>query len=218
MDKSVGIYIPARIGSTRLKEKMLLDIKGTPLIRVMYDNVSSFGYPTKVVTDSEKIASVLPEDSFIMSGEAENGTARIASILDQIPHDLIINVQGDMLGITKDVVDRMANSYGSPAIDFCAVGYKKGYPKGGVKILHQNGHAAWFTRSEIGYGDQTLGIYAYKRIVLQQYSMLVGCDNKKEDLEQNRIINYFPLKAIEVPFKGIEIDFEKDVEKVARLT
>ena len=214
----VGIYIPARLGSTRLKEKMLLDINGTPLIRVMYDNVSSFGYPTKVITDSEKIAAVLPEGSYIMSGEAENGTARIASVLDQIPHDLIINVQGDMLGITKEVVDRMVNDNSAPGYSFCAVGYKKGYPKEGVKILHQNGHAIWFTRTEIGYGDQTLGIYAYRRIVLQQYHLLKGCDNKKEDLEQCRIINYFPMKAIEVPFKGIEIDFEKDVEKVARLT
>lgn len=214
----VGIYIPARLGSTRLKEKMLLDVKGTPLIRVMYDNVSSFGYPTKVVTDSEKIAAVLPEGSYIMSGEAENGTARIASVLDQIPHDLIINVQGDMLGITKEVVDRMVNDFCAPSFEFCAVGYKKGYPKGGVKILHQNGHAVWFTRTEIGYGDQTLGIYAYKRVVLQQYHLLKGCDDKKEDLEQCRIINYFPMRAIEVPFEGIEIDFEKDVEKVARLT
>lgn len=215
---NVGVYIPARLGSTRLKEKMLLDINGTPLIRVMYDNVSSFGYPTKVITDSERIAAVLPEGSYILSGEAENGTARIASVLDQIPHDLIINVQGDMLGITKEVVDRMVNDYSAPGYSFCAVGYKKGYPKGGVKILHQNGHAIWFTRTEIGYGDQTLGIYAYRRIVLQQYHLLKGCDNKKEDLEQCRIINYFPMKAIEVPFKGIEIDFKKDVEKVARLT
>ena len=214
---NVGVYIPARLNSTRLKEKMLLNINGTPLIRLMYDTVSSFGYPTKVVTDSKKIADVLPKGSFIMSKEAENGTARIASVLDKIPYDLIVNVQGDMLGITKDVVDRMISNYGSPAIDFCAVGYKKGYPKGGVKILHQNGHAAWFTRSEIGYGDQTLGIYAYKKVVLQQYHLLKGCDDKREDLEQCRLINYFPMRAIEVPFEGIEIDFEKDVEKVASM-
>jgi len=215
---NVGVYIPARLNSTRLKEKMLLSINGTPLIRVMYDNVSSFGYPTKVITDSEKIAAVLPEGSYIMSGEAENGTARIASVLDKIPHELIINVQGDMLGITKEVVDRMVTDYSAPSFEFCAVGYKKGYPKGGVKVLHQNGHALWFTRTEIGYGDQTLGIYAYRRAVLKQYHLLRGCDNNKEDLEQCRIINYFPMKAIEVPFKGIEIDFEKDVIKVARLT
>lgn len=213
---NVGVYIPARLNSTRLKEKMLLNINGTPLIRVMYDNVSSFGYPTKVITDSKKIADVLPEGSFIMSEEAENGTARIASVLDMIPYDLIVNVQGDMLGITKDVVDKMITDFNSPNYTLCAVGYKKGYPEGGVKILHQNEHAIWFTRSEIGYGDQTLGIYAYRRRVLQQYHLLKGCDDKREDLEQCRFINYFPMRAIEVPFKGIEIDFKKDVEKVAR--
>ena len=79
-----GIVIPARLKSTRLKEKMLIDIDGEPLIRYMFDRVRTMGYDTYVVTDSERIAEHITKQNVIMSGESENGTARIASVLDKL--------------------------------------------------------------------------------------------------------------------------------------
>ena len=97
---NIGIVIPARLKSTRLKEKMLIDVDGEPLIRYMFDRVRTMGYDTYVVTDSPKIVEHITKGYVIMSHETENGTARIASVLDKLKqYDIIINVQGDMVDI-----------------------------------------------------------------------------------------------------------------------
>lgn len=208
---SIACCIPARIGSSRIKEKMLIEFEGKPLIRNVFDSVETFGLDTFVLTDSEKIANTIPGDNVIITGEAENGTARIASVIDQLNYDTFINIQGDMLGITKKTIEPIINDYSSPSAEFCGTAYKKGYVRDGVKIIHSNGQASWFTRHNIGYGDHHLGIYIYKKIVLQQYHLLKGADNNKENLEQLRILRYFPMRAIEVEYEGKEINNLKDL-------
>ena len=108
---NIGIVIPARLKSTRLKEKMLIDLDGEPLIRYMFDKVRTMGYDTYVVTDSKKIAQYITRENIIISKKAENGTARIASVLDKLKqYDVIVNVQGDMVDIDiwhlRSVVNR----------------------------------------------------------------------------------------------------------------
>ena len=71
---STVITIPARLNSSRLKEKMLLKFNGKPLIQNVFESVSKFRYDVFVLTDSNKIAKYIPNDNFILTGEAENGT------------------------------------------------------------------------------------------------------------------------------------------------
>ena len=78
--KDIVFVIPARLESTRLKHKMLMKFDGEPLIRTVFDKVRMMGYDTFVVTDSPKIAEVIPERNVIMTTEAENGTARLSQL------------------------------------------------------------------------------------------------------------------------------------------
>jgi len=95
--KDILFVIPARLESTRLKHKMLIEFDGKPLIRTVFDKVNAMGYDTFVVTDSPKIAEVIPSSNVIMSHEAENGTARIRELGDFLDeYQNIINIQGDM--------------------------------------------------------------------------------------------------------------------------
>ena len=209
---STVITIPARLNSSRIKEKMLLQFNGKPLIQNVFESVSKFGYDTFVLTDSDKIAKFLPKDNVILTGEAENGTARIASVLDKLDYDNYLNIQGDMLGITKNTITPIIDHYASPSLYGVITAYKKGYNPNGVKIIHSNGQASWFTRHDIGYGDHHLGIYMYNKIVLQQYYKFKSADNNSEDLEQLRILNYFPISVAEVPYDGQEINTKLDYE------
>lgn len=209
---SIVCCIPARLESSRIKEKMLLEVNGKPLIKHVFDSVETFGYDTVVLTDSSKIAKLIPSENVIMTGEAENGTARIASVLNKLDYDNYLNIQGDMLGVTKDTIDPIINHLVAPSQYGVITAYKKGYNPNGVKVIHSNGSASWFTRHDIGYGDHHLGIYMYKRIVLQQYRLLKGADNNKEDLEQLRILRYFPMYVAEVPYNGNEINVLSDVK------
>lgn len=207
---SIVFCIPARIGSSRIKEKMLIEFEGKPLIQNVFESVESFGYPTYVITDSKKISKHIPNQNTIMSGKAENGTARIASVLDRLPDGTIINIQGDMLGVSKETVSPIIEHpmFGS---EYLFTAYKKGYSPDGVKILHQNGLVSWFTRHDIGYGDHHLGIYSYTKAALKKYSTLKSVDKGKEDLEQLRFLRYFPMYAVEVEYQGKEINTKQDL-------
>lgn len=204
---STVICIPSRIGSTRVKEKMLIKFNGKPLIRHVFDSVEKFGYDTVVLTDSKKISNLIPKENVLLTSEHENGTSRIASVINQLNYDNYLNVQGDMLGITKDTVLPLLNNYTSGMM----TAYKKGYKPGSVKVIHQNGKASWFTRHDIGYGDQHLGVYMYDKEVLSNYNSFRGADNNKENLEQLRVLRYFPMYVVESFYNGIEINTPQDV-------
>ena len=98
--KDVVFVIPARLESTRLKHKMLMKFDDEPLIRIVFDKVRMMGYDTFVVTDSSKIADVIPDKNVIMTNDAENGTARLSQLGDILDeYDNVINIQGDMIDI-----------------------------------------------------------------------------------------------------------------------
>ena len=210
-DMNIGIVIPARLKSTRLKEKMLIDIDGEPLIRYMFDRVRTMGYDTYVVTDSPKIAEYIPKGHVIMSHETENGTARIASVLDELEqYDVIINVQGDMVDIDawhlRTIVNRCKQGF-----DYMLTAYTKGYEPDGVKCIHQEGKALWFTRNDIGYGDRHVGIYAYKPSLLRAYDLLHD-SYPVENLEQNRVLGYYDIDVVKIEYNGKEINTKEDID------
>jgi len=207
---NIGVVIPARLKSTRLKEKMLIDIDGEPLIRYMFDRVRTMGYDTYVVTDSPKIAEHITRGHVIMSHETENGTARIASVLDKLEqYDIIINVQGDMVDIDawhlRSVVNRCKQGF-----DYMLTAYTKGYEPDGVKCIHQEGKALWFTRKDIGYGDRHVGIYAYKPSLLRAYDLLHD-SYPEENLEQNRVLGYYDIDVVKIEYNGKEINTKEDI-------
>ena len=110
----IAIAIPARLNSSRLKEKMLLKFDGKPLIQNVFEKVSKFGFDTFVLTDSKKIAKYIPEENVIITGKEENGTARICSQkMKFFNYDYIINVQGDMLDITYETIEPIIKTMGA---------------------------------------------------------------------------------------------------------
>tara|TARA_R100001198_G_scaffold96214_1_gene85018 strand:+ start:1402 stop:2049 length:648 start_codon:yes stop_codon:yes gene_type:complete len=198
--------IPARLESTRIPKKMLLDINGKPLIRHVFDSVKSWGYDTKVLTDSKDIYEQLPNEDAIMTGEHENGTARIAS-LNWDSYDYIVNIQGDMIDIDFNVIKNLSKVIKQKQCwTFCTLGSKPD----DVKVIHDLGNAKWFTRHPIGYGDRHLGIYAYTPKVLKQYNHAKD-KYPNENLEQNRILGFEQIGIIKTKYNGIEINTQEDI-------
>ena len=205
---NIAIVIPARLKSTRLKEKLLMEFDGEPLIRLVFDKCVTMGFDCFVITDSEKIAQHITRENVIMSHETENGTARIASVVDKLSkYDIIINVQGDMLDINIHTL--------RPLIDECihndvTTCYTEGCKPNDVKVIHQEGKAMWFTRVDVGYGDRHLGLYAYKRHILQSYDLFTD-EYPQENLEQNRILGHYDINVVKTEYNGIEINTKEDI-------
>lgn len=202
--------IPARIGSSRIKQKMLINYKGKPLVKYMYDKVSSFGYRTYVVTDSERIAELIPKENVIVSGDASNGTDRISSVVDRISADKIINVQGDLVDVTKELILKIEQELDWEQV---VTAYTKNEQS--VRVVHNYGYANWFTRKDLGYGDYHIGIYGYKRNPLVWYYVAGRTDAEQiEDLEQLRFLGYYNIGVVEYDYTGIEINEQKDLQNV----
>ncbi|MGE9295294.1 MAG: cytidylyltransferase domain-containing protein, partial [Puniceicoccales bacterium] len=97
---SAIVVIPARLESIRLPEKVLLDLGGKPVLEHVWSQALKARaiQEVAIATDSEKIrvsAEGWGAKVLMTSPECPNGTARIASILDQFDADFIINLQGD---------------------------------------------------------------------------------------------------------------------------
>ena len=170
--KSIAVVIPARLNSTRLKHKMLIKFDDEPLIRLVFDKVRMMGFDTFVATDSKRIAKLIPQKWCIMTGKADNGTHRLSkrAVIDLVNnYDYVMNIQGDMIDVSHETIKPIKKRLLSPFSPICLTAYTKGAKANDVKVIHQNNKALWFTRSDIGYGDRHLGIYAYSPYLLKAY-------------------------------------------------
>ena len=205
--RNIAVVIPARLNSTRIKHKMLKKFGDEPLIRIVFDKVRMMGFDTFVATDSKRIAKHIPIKWCIQTGKADNGTHRLSkrAVLDLVNgYDYILNIQGDTI---KPIKQRLLGP-GEPGL--CLTAYTKGAKPDDVKVIHQSGKAMWFTRSDIGYGDRHLGIYAYHPYMLKAYRTMQD-KYKSENLEQNRILANYDIEVIETKYNGIEINTEADL-------
>tara|TARA_Y100001954_G_scaffold168175_1_gene178542 strand:+ start:868 stop:1542 length:675 start_codon:yes stop_codon:yes gene_type:complete len=210
-----AILIPARLESKRYPNKPLVELNGIPMIKRIFDICNQTDYDTYVVTDSEEIASQVP--NYVMTGKASNGTERCAMAAKQLDYGNFVNVQGDM----PDVTPKMINS---------VVEYLKYYPiatlfadmpkiqqdePSTVKMVRAGDKALWFGRGMTGYGDWHLGIYAYRNDALNLYpSLEITQEEKVEKLEQLRWLKAgWEIGCTRVDFDGIEINTKEDLKK-----
>ena len=111
----VGI-IPARLQSTRLPNKLLLQETGKPLIQHTFEAVQGAEELDEIVvaTDSPEIADVCRGfgATVAMTGECANGTERAARAVEtqEGSFDLVVNIQGDEPEIDPHGIDLCVRS------------------------------------------------------------------------------------------------------------
>jgi 3-deoxy-manno-octulosonate cytidylyltransferase (CMP-KDO synthetase) len=110
------IVIPARLGSTRLPEKMLLAATGKTLIQHTYESASRSKLASRVIvaTDNQRIESVVRGFSgevMMTARDHLSGTDRVAEVARKLIEvrpgsvDFVVNVQGDEPDIDPAAVD-----------------------------------------------------------------------------------------------------------------
>lgn len=117
MSRAIAI-IPARLGSTRLPGKVLLDQTGHPLIWHVWSAVRAASRVERVViaTDSAQVldaARGFGAECVLTSPDHPNGTSRLdeaASTLGLADDALIVNVQGDEPEVEPDAIDAAADA------------------------------------------------------------------------------------------------------------
>ena len=109
----IVVVIPARLNSTRLPNKVLLDLNGKTVVQRVYDQCLKAKNIDEVyiATDSKEVQESCLDftDKIIMTDEKhQSGTDRIAQAVENIDCDAIINIQGDEPFIEPSLIDELA--------------------------------------------------------------------------------------------------------------
>jgi 3-deoxy-manno-octulosonate cytidylyltransferase (CMP-KDO synthetase) len=111
------IFIPARLGSTRLPNKILADINGKTMINRVFDQANKVANSkVYVACGDNEIANEVERFSgnYVMTDPAlPSGTDRIYSAFSQLDldknYEYIVNLQGDVPNIDPSVIEQTIN-------------------------------------------------------------------------------------------------------------
>ena len=202
MNDDFYIIIPSRIGSTRLKNKPLIDINGESLIQRVFKNALNISPNTFVATDSELIANnleMITSNVIMTSNEHISGTDRVheaASKLNLNEQTLILNLQGDEPFIPNDLISQMKNNFYSLSCDIVTASN----PLKSIEDIHNpscvmvevddSNYAKQFLRTgSLNNPMRHIGIYGYSLKTLNQLVSLKPTENEiKLKLEQLRFL------------------------------
>lgn len=231
------IVIPARIGSTRLAEKMVADVDGVPLIVQTYQHVISAKVGDVIVAcDNNRIADAIESvggTAVLTDPELPSGTDRVFAAWQKIDSEgkykYIINVQGDLPLIDPEFVQKADELVKNSDFDISTIvtpihddSYQlSSVVKPAIAFSSENqGQALYFSRSPIPFGGpyyHHVGIYCFKRDALKKFVALPQSNLEKiEKLEQLRAMENgltIGVSVINLP-SPISVDTQEDLNKV----
>jgi 3-deoxy-manno-octulosonate cytidylyltransferase (CMP-KDO synthetase) len=167
VNRTVAI-VPARLASSRLPGKALIEIAGKPMVCWVAERARAARNVDRVIvaTDSRQIVDVVQRtgiEALLTAPDHASGTDRVAEVANNIPEaEIVVNVQGDEPMISPATIER--------AVDTMAHEISKPNGAGIVTtwepinssqellnpdlvkvVLDQNEHAIYFSRSPIPY-------------------------------------------------------------------
>ncbi|MDG2187999.1 MAG: 3-deoxy-manno-octulosonate cytidylyltransferase [Hyphomicrobiales bacterium] len=237
-NKKTIILIPARIGSTRLPNKPLLKINGKEMILHVWENaISSIADKVIVATDSKNIHDLVEDNggqSIITKQDHESGTDRIYEAIQKFDenheYDYIINLQGDLPNVSKEVIDigiKKIQSSTADILTYCRViDTIEDIQNPNIvkiatgKLIDGEMNAIYFSRSPVPNGAdkyyEHIGIYIYKRDAIDKFiSSKPTKLEKTEKLEQLRAIeNGLKINLILIDDNIISIDTIDDISRL----
>ena len=212
MPSNPVILIPARMGSTRFPDKVLVEIAGAPMIVQVWRRAQEAALGRIVVAAAEPAIVAAVEavggEAVLTDPEHPSGSDRIYEALMKIDpagdHDAIVNVQGDLPTIEPDAIRAAIAPLQRPAVDIATIGAEikideertnPNVVKAVVAIApgERIGRALYFTRATAPSGEGPLyhhiGLYAYRRAALEEFVALrQGVLEQREKLEQLRAL------------------------------
>ncbi len=135
----IAVVIQARMASSRLPGKVLLDLHGKPVLYRIYEQVRASVHPLEIVLT----ASLDPRDEALQEFARSQGWACYRGAADDIVDrlrgaaalaraDAVVRIWGDCPFVCPDVIDAMVDVFAGDALDFCtnAQPSKRTYPPG----------------------------------------------------------------------------------------
>ncbi|MDZ4242562.1 MAG: 3-deoxy-manno-octulosonate cytidylyltransferase, partial [Candidatus Omnitrophota bacterium] len=171
------------------------------------------------------------------SPEHASGTDRIAEAVENIPANIIVNIQGDEPLIRPSVIDNLAKALIQD--DECPMATvikpiqdedELSDPNVVKVVINQNRHAMYFSRAPVPYiRDKKssknvvyykhIGLYAYKKSFLRTFTRLPPSRLEQiERLEQLRALEAgYKIRTVVTNYESVGVDTPEDLQKVEKL-
>jgi len=240
-DSRTLVLIPARMASTRLPNKPLLDIAGLPMIvHVLRRAEEAKIGRVAVATDTADIARVVKAhggEAVMTRPEHPSGSDRIfeaAETLDpRREAEIVVNLQGDFPTISPQNIRDVLPPLTDPSVDIATLAAEihseeeslnpnvvkaVGSSLGGRRM-----RALYFTRATAPTGDgpryHHIGLYAYRRAALERFVKLPPSPLElQERLEQLRALEAgmrIDITVVDTVPRGV--DTPTDLETTRRI-
>lgn len=235
----IVVVIPARLKSTRLPEKPLVNIEGKSMIKRTYERTIQ-AWPEEdvyVATDHEKIYTHCKEEGInvlMTSDQCLTGTDRVAEVADQIDADYYVNVQGDEPLIDpqdiKDVISSIDSYSGEIINGYTAINDKELYESVSIPkvVFRPDGRLLYMSRSKIpgNKADEFIKswrqvcIYAFPKEALKAFANATS-KTELEELEDIEILRFlemgYEVRMVKLSDTSVAVDNPEDVEKVVNI-
>lgn len=233
--------ISARIGSTRVPRKMLLDIEGKSLIRRSYERSIQSKKMDRVViaTDSDEIeeeARSFGAQVIRSVEEHPNGTSRTAEAITQFTDfepDVVVTIWGDEPLFPASAIDDCIDLFYTGKFDVVIPSFRIANrdlvmdPSVGKVVTDVNGRIMYLSRSPIphDFKNADISYYSASGAVIMRpeffkiYSALprVGLE-AIEDIEQLRILEQgYSIGTIKTEFTNEGVNTPEDLELVRKI-
>lgn len=233
--KVVGIT-PARLESTRLPDKALVDIMGTPMVvhtckRAQLATTLDEFY---LATDSERIRRVAEEHgiSVIMTrADHSTGTDRLAEAIEQIESDIVVNIQGDEPLLNPDHIDRIVTAMRNDASVRVALGVTPCTSKNRASdikaVLDLQGNVLYCSRTDLPSDHRTsvdtvlkmCFMVAFRTPFLRQFAC--WSPTPLERIEYNEYLRILEhgekIRAVHLEDAKASVDTLEDLERARAL-
>jgi len=238
------VAIPARLKSTRFPRKVLAEIQGRPMLWHVLQGVSQANSIDGicVLTDSKEVSDIVSHWGYraLMTPEdCPSGTARIATAINQLGADIVVNVQADEPLITGAVVDAVVHSLENHHSEVSTPVYpitdiQELTDSNVVKVVRAvDGRALYFSRSPIPHVRDVeknewvkssdfwghVGVYGFRRTVLENFKDLPeGKLEHVEKLEQLRMLEAgIDILTVSIDYRPHAVDVPTDLKEVESL-
>ena len=237
--------LPARLGSTRLPEKMLLAETGRPLFVHAAQNVARCARLARVLvaTDSDQLVRAgLAHDVQVVMTRADHpsGSDRVREALDGLDSagiDVVLNVQADEPDVDPHDLERLVDSFADPEQQIATLATslrsRAEYSDPNVvKVVRDaRGNALYFSRAPIpsdahpragapglDCARRHIGVYAFRPEALRRFCDLgPSALERQENLEQLRWLEAGQrIKILDTEHLPSGIDTREDYDAFVR--
>lgn len=227
------VVIPARIQSSRLPGKPLIDLCGVPMIVRTYRQCVK-AVPAEllyVATDDDNIRAVCEKHGIrvvMTASSCATGTDRVGEVAQNIEADTYINVQGDEPVFNPDDLSALIEAAAAHPQDvingYCSIGDEGMFRSSSVPkvVMRPDGRLLYMSRAPIptnkrfGYekGWRQVCAYAFPKSALEAFTSTVS-KTEIEAIEDIEILRFLELgwdvRMIPMSDLSVAVDTPEDV-------